>query len=90
MEIGHHLVDTGLNGLLQASLKASIKNFNQSATNDITSNWNSVQNKFTCCGVDGFEDWVNLSNGSFPTEKGYKVPQACCEAILPDSTGIKI
>ena len=81
---------TGLTALLQVSLKASIKNFNVTGTNDITLNWNNVQNKFTCCGVDGFEDWVNLSNGSFPTDKGYKVPQACCEAILPDSTGINI
>ena len=38
---------TALTGSLQVSLKASIKNFNATGTNDITSHWNNVQNNRT-------------------------------------------
>jgi len=48
-----------------------------SATGDNEKAWNTMQDSFKCCGVEGFVDWQN-NNTNFANET--KVPASCCSA----------
>ena len=50
------------------SLKASLRLYKADSSNDASYTWNTVQNKLTCCGVDGPSDWQHV---------GLQTPQSC-------------
>lgn len=59
---------------IQKNMETSLKNFNQSGFKEITETWNAVQQKFSCCGVVSYKDWVNTTFSISSSA----VPDSCC------------
>lgn len=47
---------------------------------DINTAWNDVQSEFSCCGVNNFEDWVNVTS-IYPDKDRNLVPDSCCTGL---------
>lgn len=48
--------------------------YNINDTNGMMSTWDTAQISFNCCGVDGYNDWYNIS--AWPEQQW--VPASCC------------
>merc|ERR1719309_1824112 len=70
--------------LFQGSLKAitvknmyiGMENYNTTGYDGVTLTWDMVQSELKCCGVQNWQDWKNVKNGTQFNDGS--VPDSCC------------
>lgn len=55
--------------LVMNTMNATMKNFGEPKFEDVTNSWNEVHYRFSCCGVNKPEDWIEPKKG---------LPMSCC------------
>ena len=61
--------------IVHDALAAGQKSYNISGHDGVTKSWDSIQQKFECCGLENYTDWQNMA---FQNGDVNKAPDSCC------------
>lgn len=65
-----YILKNSTNSLITDTLQPTMKDYINKEKPHIAVAWDDVQSRFSCCGLQNYEDWVHAVNG---------IPLSCCE-----------